>query len=257
MDLLYRSFQAKLARGDFNNSSKKQQQQQQQQQHSSDKSSTVSRPPMKSNPTKTTIPNYYQQQQQQQQLQQLQQLQQQQQLHNGHHLQCSNTASILSHAPPVITTSPMVAADLAVSQMNQTMTNYSNLAAANSQAAFLQQQQQQQQQNVLAMSQHPFYATSAFAGTNPASLFQLPPQFLWPGQLGMVPTSSAATFGTAYPPPPQAALPSAGSLIQPETFAYFQNNPYLAAQIGLKRPHIGDYEEEGSSKRLRLTTIPY
>ncbi len=151
----------------------------------------------------------------------------------------------------------MVAADLGVSNLNQTMTNYSNLAAANSQAAFLQHQQQQQQQNVLAMSQHPFYATSAFAASNPASLFQLPPQFLWPAQLGMVPTSSAATFGTAYPPPPQAALPSAGNLIQPETFAYFQNNPYLAAQIGLKRPHVGDYEDEGSNKRLRLTTIPY
>ena len=252
MDLLYRSFQAKLARGDFNNANKKQQQQQQQ--HSAEKPSTHSKAPPTTHysPAKLTskMPNvFHHLHHQQQQL-----------LHNGHELQCSN-ASVglpsLSQPPPVMTTSPFTSADILVNSNNTTaaLQNYSSLA--NAQVAFLQQQQQQQQQQqhgILSLGQHPFYSTPSFQASNPAtaSLFTLPPQFMWPGQLGMVPTTAAGPYATAYPPP-QAALPTAGSIFPPETFAFLQNNPYLQAttSVGLKRSLVGDYEVD-DSKRLRL-----
>ena len=263
MDLLYRSFQAKLARGDFNNDKKpqppQQHQQQKQHQHSSEKSSTVTcSSPLKSNPTNkqtTQVPLFYQfQQQQQQHLQQLQQQQQQhQQLTNGHDIQCSVSIATLSQPPPVITTSPINTTDLLVNGQNQTVPNYTSLLTNMN---FLQQQQQQQQ-SLLSMSQHPFYSTAAFQGasTTPAPMFSLPPQFLWPSPLSMAPTSTVGSYGTAYPPP-QTGLPAnTGAIMSPETFAYFQNNAYLA-QMGLKRPHMADSDED-SCKRLRLATLPY
>ena len=270
MDLLYRSFQAKLARGDFNNNNnnnnQKQQQlqhHQQQHQHSTDKQATHSKAP----PTVTHFGPAKMTQKmsaaffspQHQQLQQLQQHQQQQQfLHNGHELQCSNVSvglPSLSQPPPVITTSPFASAgDILVNSNNSTaMQNFSNLA--NAQVAFLQQQQQQQQ-GILSLGQHPFYSTPAFQASSPAPLFTLPPQFMWPGQLGIVPTTAAGSYATAYPPPPQAALPTAGSLFaSPETFAFLQNNPYLqqaTPSVGMKRSLIGDYGDVDDSKRLRL-----
>ena len=273
MDLLYRSFQAKLARGDFN--PKK---------HipgNAEKSSTLTKPPTPSAKITTMkpppkLPNHlamtspmHQQQPSQRQYSLLGQDHQQHVQHHHHAMSSANaTLSTLTSPTSVITTSPYTSTELVVS--NSTTASVSASAAAvqsyNAQIAFLQQQQQQQQQQNLltTLGQHPFYAAafqaaspSAAAAAAAASLFSMPTQFVWPNasaQLGVAsPAPSAANFATAY-----QTLPSTGALMSPDNYALFQSNPYLAsASVSLKRPHPGDYEAD-ASKRLRLAaTIPF
>ena len=253
MDLLYRSFQAKLARGDFNlaTAAKKSVQP-----NSTEKPSTQTKPsqiklPMFKMAPKTMTPPLPQQHQLVPHQQQAQHQQHQQML-----LTSSASMSTLTQPTPVITSSPYASTELVMS--NSCGTTASAAAAAvqnyNAQVAYLQQQ------NFLALGQHPFYASATFPTTAPssASMFSFPAQFVWPttaAHLGMAPTAqnSAATYATAgYP-----TLSSGGSLIGPDNFALFHNNPYLAtASVGLKRPHSGDYETD-ASKRLRLATIPF
>ena len=279
MDLLYRSFQAKLARGDFNHKK--------QLQGHLEKPSTLTKPPTPSakfqtmkpppkvpNHVTMTMTSHLQQQQPQRQYTHLGHEHQQHVQHHHHAMNsissiCSTNATLSSLTSPtsVITTSPYASTELVVS--NSTTPSVSAAAVQsynyNAQIAFLQQQQQQQQQNLLnTLSQHPFYA-AAFQAASPsaaaaaaASLFAMPTQFVWPTasaqQLGVAASaSSAPNFAAAY-----QAMPSPGALMTQDNYALFQSNPYLAtASVSLKRPHQGDYDADGS-KRLRLAaTIPF
>ena len=234
MDLLYRSFQAKLARGDFNlaTAAKKSVQP-----NSTEKPSTQTKPsqiklPMFKMAPKTMTPPLPQQHQLLPHQQQAQHQQHQQML-----LTSSASMSTLTQPTPVITSSPYASTELVMSSSCGTTASAAAAAVQNynAQVAYLQQQ------NFLALGQHPFYASATFPTTA--------------AHLGMAPTAqnSAATYATAgYP-----TLSSGGSLIGPDNFALFHNNPYLAtASVGLKRPHSGDYETD-ASKRLRLATIPF